>query len=177
MADRPHLAARVRKVKLSGLPPNDTDLTLVQSLISGGAIDNFVITSPGTAYVTFTSGNACDNFCNKYPNGLTFKHKGKPYVVFVDKGKDVDIISGMLQAYIDCGASRCVRAIGADDDWGMRALQKLAEGRTRRGKVENIIDSYRTEVSASQVNRKLVATLMARSEGFADLQRRCKCPC
>ena len=151
-------------MRLSGLPQNDTDLTLIQSLISGGAIDNFVLAGPGVAYVTFTSGSACDKFCDRYPNGLTFKQQGKSYVVFVDKGKDVDVISGVLQGYIDCGASRCVRAIGADDDWGMRALQKLAEGKTRKGKVESIIDSYRNEVSASQAKKKLFASSMILSK-------------
>jgi hypothetical protein len=61
--------------------------------------------------------------------------------------KDVDVISGMLQGYVDCGASRCVRAVGADEDWGMGALKKLAEGKNRKGKVENITDVYRNGVS------------------------------
>ena len=155
MANLHFLAAQTRKVKLSSLPTNGTDVTLVQSLISGGAIDNLVLATPGIAYVTFTSGDACDKFCDKYTNGLTFKHKGRSHVVFVDKGKDIDVISGMLQGYIDCGASRCVRAIGADDDWGMKALQKLAEGRTSKRKVENIIDNYRNEVSANKLKRTL----------------------
>ena len=38
--DRPR--SRIRKVILTSLPPN-TDLTLVQSLISGGAIENFTL--------------------------------------------------------------------------------------------------------------------------------------
>lgn len=76
-----------------------------------------------------------------------FKNKGRSHTVFVNKCKDVDVISGMLQAYIDCGATRCVRAIGADEDWGMGALKKLAEGKSRQGKVENITDVYRNGVS------------------------------
>jgi hypothetical protein len=99
------------------------------------------------AYVRFTSGDACEKYCANYPNGLTFKYRGRSYTISVDKCKDVDVISGMLQGYIDCGASRCVRAIGADEDWGMRALMKLAEGKNRKGKVENITDVYRDRVS------------------------------
>jgi hypothetical protein len=101
----------------------------------------------GVAYVRFTSGDACDKYCEKYQNGLTFRYRGRSYTVFVDKCTEVDIISGMLQGYIDCGASRCVRAIGADEDWGMGALKKLAEGKSCKGKVENITDVYRNGVS------------------------------
>ena len=99
------------------------------------------------AYVRFTSGDACDAYCAKYPNGLTFKFRGRAHTVFVDKCKEVDVVSGMLQGYIDCGASRCVRAIGADENWGMGALKKLAEGKSRKGKVENITDVDRNGVS------------------------------
>jgi hypothetical protein len=132
---------------LSSLPA-DADLTLIQSLIHGGAIDDMVLMgASGVAYVRFTSGDACDTYCAKYPNGLVFKYRGRSHTLFVDKCKDVDVISGMLQGYIDCGASRCVRAIGADEDWGMGALKKLAEGKSRKGKVENITDVYRNGVS------------------------------
>ena len=114
----------------------------------GGAIDDLMLMgASGVAYVRFASADACDRYCDKYPNGLMFKYRGRPYAVFVDKCKDVDVISGRLQGYIDCGASRCVRAIGADENWGMGALRKLAEGQTRKGKVENITDIYRNGVS------------------------------
>lgn len=136
---------------LSDLPV-DADLTLVQSLIHGGSIDDMLLmTASRVAYVRFTSGDACDTYCAKYPNGLMFKHKGRSYTVLVEKCKDVDVISGMLQGYIHCGASRCVRAIGADEDWGMGALKKLAEGKSRKRKVENITDVYRNGVSRVNV--------------------------
>ena len=51
----------------------------------------------------------------RYPNEIVFKNRGRRYTVFVDRCKDVDI-SGTLQAYIDCGAFRYVRAVGADKD-------------------------------------------------------------
>jgi hypothetical protein len=142
--------SRVRKVILTGLPAG-SDLTMVQSLISGGVIDNYNISPAGsTAYVTFTSGDACDKFHDKYPNGITFKHRGKAHTVFVDKSKDVDVVSDMLQGYLDCGASRCVRAVGADEDWGMGALYKLAYGKSR--KVEAVIDTLRNNVGSPRSN-------------------------
>ena len=142
--DRPR--SRVRKIILTGLPAN-TDLTLVQSLVSGGAIENFTL-SPGgkTAYVTFTTGDACDGYYDKFPNGISFKFESKPYTAFVDKSSDVDVISGVLQGHLDCGATRCVRLAGVDEDWGMRSLNRLAQGNKPQRKVENIIDSYRNGI-------------------------------
>ena len=142
--DRPR--SRVRKIILTGLPVN-TDLTLVQSLVSGGAIENFTL-SPGgkTAYVTFTTGDACDSFYDRYPNGIPFKFESKPYTAFVDKSSDVDVISGVLQGHLDCGATRCVRVAGVDEDWGMRSLHRLAQGSNPQRKVENIVDSYRNGI-------------------------------
>lgn len=141
-----YLAAKVRKVILRGLPVS-ADLTLVQSLIHGGAIDTYALGANGTANVTFTTADACDAYYGKYPNGLTVKYKGKNYVVYVEKGTDVNVVSGTLQGHLECGASRCVRAVGADHDWGMAALIKLAEGKTRKGKVEHVSDAWRNEVS------------------------------
>ncbi len=138
--------ARVRKIILSNLPAN-SDLTLVQSLVYGGVIDTFSLgPSKTSAYVTFVSADACDAYSNAHPNGLVFRNpkNRRNHIVYVDKGQDVDVVSGVLQAYLDCEASRVVRATGADEDWGMRALYKLAESKNR--KVETIVDTYRDQV-------------------------------
>jgi hypothetical protein len=126
----------------------------------------------GVAYVRFTSGDACDKYCEKYQNGLTFRYRGRSYTVVVDKCTEVDITSGMLQGYIDCGASRCVRAIGADEDWGMGALKKLAEGKSRKGKVENITDVYRNGIRTivfrfTSINEAVTfKAMLTRDEGW-----------
>jgi hypothetical protein len=99
--------------------------------------------------VTFTTPEACDAYYTKYPNGIAVKYKGRNCVVFVEKTTDVNVVSGMLQGQLEAGASRCVRAVGADHDWGMGALIKLAEAKTRKGKVEHIADAWRNEVSLS----------------------------
>lgn len=139
-------AARVRKIILNNLPA-DSDLTLVQSLVYGGAIETFSLAPNKTsAYVTFVRADACDAFFDAHPNGIVFKNPKtrRKHVVYVDKGQDIDVVSGILQAYLDCQASRVIRATGADEDWGMRALYKLAESKNR--KVETIVDTYRNEV-------------------------------
>lgn len=147
IADIP-TGAKVRKVVLRGLPAT-ADLTLVQSIINGGAIDNFALGSNGTAQVTFTTPEACNAYYTKNPNGVVVKYKGRNIVVFVEKTTEVNVISGMLQGQLEAGASRCVRAVGADHDWGMGALVKLAEGKTRKRKVEHIADVWRNEVCRS----------------------------
>jgi hypothetical protein len=139
-------AARPRKIILHNLPA-DSDLTLAQSLIYGGAIETFNLSPTKTsAYVTFVSADACDAFFNSHPNGLVFKNPKtrRNHVVYVDRGLDADVVSSVLQAYLECQASRLVRATGAEEDWGMGALYKLAEAKNR--KVETIIDTYRDKV-------------------------------
>lgn len=140
-------AARVRKIILSNLPA-DSDLTLVQSLVYGGTVEAFnLMSSKASAYVIFVNADVCDAFFNAHPNGIVFKNPKtrRNHVVYVDKNPDVDVVSSVLQAYLDCQASRVVRATGADEDWGMRALYKLAESKNR--KVEKIVDTYRDQVS------------------------------
>ena len=141
--------SRIRSVVLTNLPAA-TDATLVTSLIHGGAIETLKVTkstetAPTLARVTFTTGDAADAYYSKYPNGVDFRFQGKKYTAFVEKGNDVDVVSGVMRGYLESGASRVVRATGADDDWGMRALRKLAEEKNR--KVESINDNSREEVS------------------------------
>ena len=141
--------SRVRTIVLSNLPAA-TNATLITSLIHGGAIETLKVTkpsdtAPASARVTFTTGDAADAYYAKYPNGVDFRFQGKKYTAFVDKGQNVDVVSGVMRGYLESGASRVVRAAGADDDWGMRALKKLAEAKGRT--VEAIVDTSREEVS------------------------------
>jgi hypothetical protein len=50
-----------------------------------------------------------------------------------------------MKGYLEVGATRVVRATGADEDWMPRALRKMAEGRGR--KLEAIADLYQNDVS------------------------------
>jgi hypothetical protein len=143
-------ASRIRKIILSNLPAG-SDLTLVQSLVYGGAVESFDFMKPSktSAWVIFVNADACDAFFEAHPNGIVFKNPKtcRDHVVYVGKGDVVDVVSSVLQAYLDCQASRVVRATGADEEWGMRALYKVAEAKNR--KVEKIVDTYRDKVSLS----------------------------
>lgn len=98
-----------------------------------------------TAVILFVSGAATQAYYDKYPNGLVFKMGGKKYVAVVEMGENVDVLSGVMRSYLECGATRIVRVDGADEDWAMRALRKMAEGKNR--KCECIIDTVKDEVS------------------------------
>ncbi|ETI27193.1 hypothetical protein G647_09876 [Cladophialophora carrionii CBS 160.54] len=139
--------SRQRTIILSGLP-RSVDLTLVQSLIHGGAVEcmKLVTSSPEnpsvSAHVTFTCPDACDRYYDKYPNGFDVRHQGKKWPVLVGKRDGVDVVSGMMQGYLECGATRVVKVNNADDDWGIVALHKLAEGKAGTRRVEAIQDTY-----------------------------------
>lgn len=142
---------RKRTIVLGGLP-GTAGFTFVQSLIHGGSIETMKLSSSNsagtaTAFITFTSGDACDRYFAKYPNGIGVRHEGKKHIIFVDKSDRVDIMSSIVQGYLDCGASRVVKATGADEDWGIMALNRLAEGKNKTRAVEAVTDSLQDGVS------------------------------
>jgi hypothetical protein len=100
-----------------------------------------------SAYITFTSADSCDHYYDKYPNGFDVRQQGKKWPVIVNKKDGVDVVSGMLQGYLDCGATRVVKVSNADDDWGVVALNKLAKGKNSAWQVEAVQDTYHGGVS------------------------------
>ncbi|KIX93263.1 uncharacterized protein Z520_11119 [Fonsecaea multimorphosa CBS 102226] len=143
--------SRPRTVILAGLP-RGADFTLVQSLIHGGAIESMglIASKPEhitiAAHVTFTSADACDRYSQEYVKGIELRYQGKKWSIFVHKQEQVDVISGKLQGYLDCGATRVVKVNNVDDDWGIVALNKLAEGKTGTRQVEAVQDTYRNGI-------------------------------
>lgn len=65
--------------------------------------------------------------------------QNRELVAFVELAKDVDVVGGMLQHWIDNGVTRCVRVVGVDEEWSTDALKKIAERKDR--KLEGISDS------------------------------------
>ena len=158
--------SRQRTVVLSGLP-RSADYSLVQSLVHGGDLECLRLV-PGNperptilAHATFISADACDHYYEKYPNGFDIRHQGKKWSILVYKRENVDVISGMLQGYLECGATRVVKANNADDDWGIVALNKLAEGKSGAREVEAVHDTYHNGVSCrlfAAVQRRVLLT-------------------
>ncbi|OGM46281.1 hypothetical protein ABOM_005319 [Aspergillus bombycis] len=135
--DKP--AARVRRVIIRGLPSTWKTPARVLSLIHGGTIESISVTPSGTAQVLFCEHEACKAFYNKYPNGIDLD-KERKVTVFVEMGKEVDVVSSQLSFSLSTGATRAVRAVGVDLDVTMCQLSELATGNHR--KVEKILDNY-----------------------------------
>lgn len=144
--------AQVRTVILKGLP-DTSDFTLVQSLIHGGAIEAMRMipvnaeTGTTSACVTLTSPEAFNKYYSKYPNGFELRYKGKKYNVLVDKQEHVNVMSSAMNAYLECGATRVLKVQGAEDDWGVVALHKMAIGKANGRQLEAITDTYRNSAS------------------------------
>ena len=93
-----------------------------------------------SAAVRFMNAKDCKRFYEETANGLVYKKdaKGRELVLFVELAKDVDVVGGLLQGWIDTGITRCVRAVGVESKWNSDGLRKIAERKGRR--VEKIVD-------------------------------------
>jgi hypothetical protein len=129
----------VRKIIIKGLPSFWATPAKVLSLIHGGAIESVSVTPSGTAHILFCEHGACQAFYDTYPNGIDLDRERK-ITVFVEMGKEVDVISSQLSFSLSTGATRAVRAVGVDLDVTMRQLSGMATDSHR--KVEKIIDTY-----------------------------------
>lgn len=94
-----------------------------------------------TATVRFMDADACKQYYDKTSNGVVYSKdtQNREMVAFVELAKDVEVVGGMLQQSIDNGVTRCVRAVGVDEDWGIEGLTKMAERKGR--KLEGLSDS------------------------------------
>ncbi|PYI29357.1 hypothetical protein BP00DRAFT_448432 [Aspergillus indologenus CBS 114.80] len=138
-APRDKPAARIRRVIIKGLPTAWCSPAKVLSLVHGGAIDSINVTSSGTAHILFCEADACKAFYDKYPNGITLDRE-KKLAVFVEMGQEVDVVSSSLSFSLSVGATRVVRAVGAQMDVSMEHLIKLAT--SKNGKLEKMIDTF-----------------------------------
>lgn len=130
------LAARVRRIVLSGLPRSWANPSKVLSLVHGGAIERVNIVPSGKAHIYFCDPKACDAFYENYPNGIVIGSS----VVFVDRGRDVDVVGSQLTHNLSKGATRVISAVGFSMNTTMARLYQLAN--THNSKVEKIVDNY-----------------------------------
>ncbi|GAT24097.1 similar to An02g14160 [Aspergillus luchuensis] len=135
--DKP--ASRVRRIILRGLPATWCTPAKVLSLVHGGNIESVHVHGNGTAHILFCEHEACQTFYDKYPNGIDLD-KERRITVFVEMGKEVDVVSSQLSFNLSVGSTRAVRAVGVDMNASMAQLYSMACGSDR--KVEKILDSY-----------------------------------
>lgn len=68
-------------------------------------------------------------------------------MIMTEMAKEVNPVSGILREYIEKEFTRCVRAIGVDEEWTMMALQEIAARKGR--KVEKIVDGLNTSKASA----------------------------
>jgi hypothetical protein len=108
-----------------------SDLT---SLIWGGALESLVIApASDIAIVRFLTPTACTTYLAATSNGVVVpadpsKPSAPRKLIFVEPQPIPDSTNDVIQSCIDAEQTRCVRALGADDDWSDAALMKLALG-------------------------------------------------
>ncbi len=125
--------------------PDHTTPSFVASIVYGGPLEDInILCSPSgrfSARVRFIYADDCENYYDETSNGLVYgKNKqNQDLVVFVQLGKDVDVVGGLLRSWIEQDITRCVRAVGIGKEWPIDSLKKDAE--TKNKKLEGITDT------------------------------------
>ncbi|KAI5380798.1 hypothetical protein J4E82_000756 [Alternaria postmessia] len=107
-----------------------TSINQLQALVWGGKLESISLPEPGSsnALVKFLTPEACEKYHKATANGIEIVGDIKKAVVFVEKAEGPNSINDVIRNCIDGDASRCVRAIGADED-SDAVLMKLARGK------------------------------------------------
>ncbi|EFW15556.1 hypothetical protein D8B26_002341 [Coccidioides posadasii str. Silveira] len=131
----------LRRVILSPIPESFASPSKVFSLIHGGRIESVrYFPQSKSAHVLFCDPAACQRYYDKYPNGIEVNVSGRKAIIFVDWHKEVDIVSSRLRESLRLGATRVVRAVGADLALNMKELADLPE--RLNFKLEKVIDVF-----------------------------------
>ena len=98
--------------------------------------------SDDVASVRFLNGDACRQYADKTEKGIVLNKgvEGREHVVLTFVAKEVDVIGGKLQEWINQGRTRCVKAVGVSDDVRMDDMTSLAKGKSG-GPLDRIEDS------------------------------------
>lgn len=106
----------------------------------GGSIETVSVnTSKQSAEILFCDATACKAFYDKYPNGIDVNMNARRGTVFVEMGKEVDVLSSRLRESLNVGATRVLRAVGAPLDCTLEDMIRMTE---KHLKLEKIVDTY-----------------------------------
>jgi protein-S-isoprenylcysteine O-methyltransferase len=116
----------------------------VQALVWGGPIESFHPAEIGKdfAMVKFMTAAGCRKYFDATENGIELPNTKK--VVFVERQPGPNSVNDVLQNCIEGGVTRCVRALGADEDWSEMVLRKLAEGTDKKKRQLDFIKRGKT---------------------------------
>lgn len=103
------------------------------------------------AAVKFLTTASCQAYLDATKNGIEIQGDTKKTIIFVDMQAEPSSINDVIQNCIDKDVTRCIRAIGADDDWSNSALFKLARGKQSTRRVVDGVRQGKTEQGVSGV--------------------------
>ncbi len=95
--------------------------------------------------VLFMHPDDCRSYYDATANGIP--HPEEKGIVFVELADEPEPMSEIVRGWYDSGVTRCVRATGVEEDWGLLALRKLAAEKNR--KVERVLPGV-TQSGVSQ---------------------------
>lgn len=108
------------------------------------------------ALVKFLTPAACEKYHKDTANGIEMVRKTKKALVFVEKAEGPNSINDLIQNCIDGEASRCVRAIGTDEDNDV-VLMKMARG---KDKIKREVDRIKQGKTARGVSAFLSSSVI-----------------
>ncbi|KAH4893303.1 hypothetical protein HBI49_127190 [Parastagonospora nodorum] len=103
----------------------------LQALVWGGRLESLALPVPGSdfAVVRFLTPEACDKYFKATENGIEVQGDKKT-LIFVEKQAGPTSINDTIRNCTEGDASRCIRALDADEDWSDMQLMKLARGKS-----------------------------------------------
>jgi hypothetical protein len=123
----------------------------LQALVWGGRLESIALPSPGSdfAVVRFLTPEACEKYYKATENGIEVQGDTKKGLIFVEKQPGPTSINDVMRNCIEGDASRCVRAMDAEEDWSDILLMKLALG---KGQIKREVDRIKRGKTAHGVS-------------------------
>lgn len=129
-----------------------TSINQLQALVWGGRLESISMPEAGSGFalVKFLTPEACQKYYEATENGIEIPGDKKT-VVFVERTAGPNSINDVIQNCINGDASRCVRAVGVDEEWSDMALMKLARG---KGQTKREVDRIKRGKTAKGVSHQ-----------------------
>ena len=95
----------------------------------------------GFGTVRFLTAEGCQKYYEETQNGIEIPGENdKKTIVLVERTEGPNSTNDVMRACASGDATRCVRAVGADDGWDATLLMKLARG---QGKMKRELDTIK----------------------------------
>ncbi|KAF2477592.1 uncharacterized protein BDR25DRAFT_274841 [Lindgomyces ingoldianus] len=127
--------AGIRTVILKGVASLPS-INKLQAFVWGGRLESLSFElGKGIALVKFLTAEGCKKYFDATVNGIPIPREKE--LIFVELATGPNSLNDVLQNCIEGEASRCVRAVDADEDWDDMVLLNLARG---KGKTKREVD-------------------------------------